>query len=82
LTKYIVFSPSEDSFSPQTGEIELQLFSRNSGSSKWQKSASQLKVRIDANSADSWRDPEGQSIFLEAAQQSHMRENLMEEISG
>lgn len=83
LTRFIVFSPgSEDGFSPVAGEIELQLFSRNAGETKWNKSPTSLRVPIDDNSASSWRDPNGQGVLLEAFEHNQLRENLMEQVSN
>ena len=80
LTRYIVFSPSNDSFSPSAGEIELQLFSRTSEETKWQKTDRDLNFPVDDNSANIWKDPNGESIMIEAIENDSLREKLMEMI--
>jgi|GEM_PF-1502277 len=82
LTKFIVFSPrNNNGFSPLEGEIELQLFSRNSGEAKWHKASTELRVPIDADSATKWKDPNGNmGILIETLDHNSLREKLMEEI--
>jgi hypothetical protein len=82
VTKYIVFTPSNnDGFSPALGEIELQVFSRNLGDTKWRKAKSNLKLPVDEGSANTWKDPNGKTILLEAAEHKKLRVNLMEQVS-
>jgi len=83
LTKYIVFSPSDEAgFSPSTGEIELRFFKRNSQESSWREVRTRLQIPIDENAANIWGDPDGKSIMLEVTEHNRLRANLMERISG
>lgn len=81
LTKYIVFTPSNaNSFSPSAGEIELQLFSRISQGVKWHKTLMKLRVQVDEDAANAWRNPDGKNLLVEAIEHNLMRERLMEQI--
>ncbi len=51
LTKYIVFSPSDTNFSPLSGEIKLQLFSRSYNSRKWIGAKGHMSFSIDNDEA-------------------------------
>ena len=83
LTKYIVFSPSNEAgFSPSAGEIELQFFSRNSREPNWRKVNAQLRIPIDESASAIWGDPDGKSVMLEVVEHNRLRESLMEKISG
>jgi hypothetical protein len=83
LTKFIVFSPSNDNgFSPLEGELELQLFSRNAGEKKWRKASTELRVPINANSATTWKDPNGNGIQIDTLDHNRLREKLMNGLLG
>ena len=77
---YILFSPSNDSFSPLPGKFELTLYSRNSGASKWHKATGQASFPVDEEYAKIWKDPNGQSIMTETTENNSFREELMEKI--
>jgi hypothetical protein len=80
LTRYIVFSPSSESFSPQAGEIELQLFSRNSNKPKWHEARGRVTFLINESHAATWQNPKGQGIMIEAVENSDLRANLMDKV--
>ncbi|MCP4105540.1 MAG: hypothetical protein GY749_08390 [Desulfobacteraceae bacterium] len=80
LTRYIVFNPSNDSFSPSKGDMEINLFRRNSNENEWYKSSEPLHITIDENTSNTWKGPQGESVMIEAIENHKHREKLLENI--
>jgi len=80
LNRYIVFNPSIEGFSPSKGDMEINLFRRNSKENGWHKSIDPLHITIDEHTANTWKDPQGESVMIEAIENHKHRQNLLENI--
>ncbi len=79
-TKYIVFVPSDGKFSPSAGDIELQIYFRDSNASGFSKVKRVLNFSVNAEAVKIWGSPTGQSVLLESQENDKFREKLMESI--
>lgn len=80
LTKYIVFTPSDGKFSPSAGNIELQVYFRDSNSSEFAKVKRTLNFLISDDAVKIWSTQTGKSILLESQENDKFREKLMDTI--
>jgi hypothetical protein len=78
LVKYIVFSPSTDSFSPSIGQGELELWFRYFGDRKWRISQNnKVTLEIDDKSLGIWSNPQGKSVMIETVENYKHRDDLL-----
>lgn len=80
ITKYVVFTPTDGNFLPSAGSIELQVYFRESGSSKFKKTDQSLNFSIESEIAEIWESQTGKSILLESKENDQLRENLMNDL--
>jgi len=78
LSRYIVFIPSNDGFSPSIGSMEINIFRRNFNCNEWNKSYESLNIDLDEDTVTVWKGPSGKGIIIEATENLKYREKLME----
>ena len=78
LVKYIIFSPSNDSFSPFKGTAEIKLFFRSSGETRWKYSNNQATLEIKQEDVNTWSNPQGQSVMIETEENLNNKVKLLE----
>jgi len=80
VTRYIVFGPSNKSFSPLPGEVELHVYSRSANETEWQKASGNASFPVDDLSASVWSSSENKSIMTDTIENDDLRQKLMERL--
>jgi hypothetical protein len=79
LIRYIVFIPLyTGKFSPESGNMELHLFSRESGKDVFREVKRTISFSITQSVADVWRDPVGQSLMIDTVENTDLRKRHIE----
>jgi len=65
LTRYIVFIPSNDGFSPSIGSMEINIFRRNFNCNEWNKSHESLNIDVDEDTVTVWKGQSGKGVIIE-----------------
>lgn len=79
LTRYIVFEPTDDTFSPKSGDFEMQLYCRNLSEDDWtQTMPATFVVSLDDDLANRWSNKQG--IMTEKIAASRLRNKLMDRL--
>ena len=78
LARYVLFNAGANTFVPSPGEAKLRVFFRVDSSEKWREADRHMTLKIDAEAAKQWADPEGDSVMLEMTEIAVYRAKLME----